>query len=110
MYEGCSLKNKWLDNLVSLVILSSVFEAIRRLFWDEPRNFEPRSDDENDTRAGTPFSRPPRHTSGRAFDTLRIIKRATGPIHSGSSVESGSEPGTLRLQGRHPTTRPPRSH
>ncbi|GBO22361.1 hypothetical protein AVEN_152536-1 [Araneus ventricosus] len=30
------------------------FEATRGLFWDEPRNFESRSDDEDDTRAGTP--------------------------------------------------------
>ncbi|GBM07613.1 hypothetical protein AVEN_230046-1 [Araneus ventricosus] len=37
-----------------------------------------------------------------------MIWRATGPIHGGSSVESGFEPGTLRSQGRGPTTRPPR--
>ncbi|GBN08304.1 hypothetical protein AVEN_90466-1 [Araneus ventricosus] len=29
------------------------------------------------------------------------------PIHGGSSVESGFEPGTLRLQSRDLTTRPP---
>ncbi|GBO34291.1 hypothetical protein AVEN_32896-1 [Araneus ventricosus] len=38
----------------SLVILTSSFEATRGLFWDGPRNFEPWSDDEDDTRAGTP--------------------------------------------------------
>ncbi|GBN61340.1 hypothetical protein AVEN_265253-1, partial [Araneus ventricosus] len=38
----------------SLVILTSRFEATRGLFWDGPRNFEPRSDDEDDTCAGTP--------------------------------------------------------
>ncbi|GBM00423.1 hypothetical protein AVEN_179232-1 [Araneus ventricosus] len=32
----------------------SQFEATRGLFWDRPPNFEPRSDDEDDTRAGTP--------------------------------------------------------
>ncbi|GBN83449.1 hypothetical protein AVEN_92868-1 [Araneus ventricosus] len=32
----------------SLVILTSRFEATRGLFWDGPRNFEPRSDDESD--------------------------------------------------------------
>ncbi|GBM10226.1 hypothetical protein AVEN_177494-1 [Araneus ventricosus] len=32
-----------------LVILTSRFEATRGLFWDGPRNFEPRSDDEDDT-------------------------------------------------------------
>ncbi|GBM74784.1 hypothetical protein AVEN_38714-1 [Araneus ventricosus] len=35
-----------------LVILTSRFEATRGLFWDDPRNFEPRSED--DTTAGTP--------------------------------------------------------
>ncbi|GBM50111.1 hypothetical protein AVEN_185497-1 [Araneus ventricosus] len=31
---------------ISLVILTSRFEATRGLFWDGRRNFEPRSDDE----------------------------------------------------------------
>ncbi|GBN92175.1 hypothetical protein AVEN_261977-1 [Araneus ventricosus] len=35
-------------------ILTSRFEATRGLFWDGPRNFEPLSDDEDDTRAVTP--------------------------------------------------------
>ncbi|GBM45117.1 hypothetical protein AVEN_233478-1 [Araneus ventricosus] len=50
---------------------------------------------------------------------LRMIWRATGPIHGGSSVESGFaedppcmglgfEPGILRAQGRCLATRPPR--
>ncbi|GBO45845.1 hypothetical protein AVEN_164697-1 [Araneus ventricosus] len=39
---------------------------------------------------------------------LRMIWRATGPIHGGSSVESGLEPGALRFQSRDLTTRPPR--
>ncbi|GBM79402.1 hypothetical protein AVEN_185437-1 [Araneus ventricosus] len=33
-----------------------------------------------------------------------MIQRATGPIHDGSSTESGFEPGTLRPQGRDLTT------
>ncbi|GBM13261.1 hypothetical protein AVEN_164340-1 [Araneus ventricosus] len=37
-----------------LVILTSRFEATQGLFWDGLCNFEPRSDDEDDTRAGTP--------------------------------------------------------
>ncbi|GBN59545.1 hypothetical protein AVEN_209380-1 [Araneus ventricosus] len=37
-----------------------------------------------------------------------MIWRATGPIHGGSSVESGFEPATLRSRGRDLTTRPPR--
>ncbi|GBM43002.1 hypothetical protein AVEN_88604-1 [Araneus ventricosus] len=36
---------------------------------------------------------------------LRMIWRAAVPIHSGSSVESVFEPGTLRPQGRDTTTR-----
>ncbi|GBN22023.1 hypothetical protein AVEN_211334-1 [Araneus ventricosus] len=33
------------------------------------------------------------HTSGRTFDPLRMIQRVTGPIHGGSSEESGFQPG-----------------
>ncbi|GBO35780.1 hypothetical protein AVEN_199554-1 [Araneus ventricosus] len=39
---------------------------------------------------------------------LRMVQRAAGPIHGGSSVESGFEPGALRPQGRDLATRPPR--
>ncbi|GBM80213.1 hypothetical protein AVEN_203725-1 [Araneus ventricosus] len=38
---------------------------------------------------------------------LRMILRATGPIHVGSSVESGFESGALPPQSRNLTTRPP---
>ncbi|GBN04046.1 hypothetical protein AVEN_220255-1 [Araneus ventricosus] len=41
---------------MSLVRLTSRFEATRGLFRDGPRNFEPRSDAEDDTWAGTPSS------------------------------------------------------
>ncbi|GBN30195.1 hypothetical protein AVEN_226539-1 [Araneus ventricosus] len=41
--------------------------------------------------------------------SLRMIWRAAGPIHGGSSVESGFEPGAFRPQSRDLTTRPPRS-
>ncbi|GBM10856.1 hypothetical protein AVEN_42116-1 [Araneus ventricosus] len=37
-----------------------------------------------------------------------MILRATGPIHGGSSVESGLGPGALRPQGPDLTIRPPR--
>ncbi|GBN34770.1 hypothetical protein AVEN_209528-1 [Araneus ventricosus] len=37
---------------------------------------------------------------------LRMIWRATGPIHGGSSMESGFEPGTLWPKSRDLTTRP----
>ncbi|GBN96215.1 hypothetical protein AVEN_116034-1 [Araneus ventricosus] len=38
----------------SLVTLTSTFEATRELFWDGPRYFELRSNEEDDTSAGTP--------------------------------------------------------
>ncbi|GBO13300.1 hypothetical protein AVEN_18908-1 [Araneus ventricosus] len=47
-----------------------------------------------------PPSKLPHHTSGRTFDPLRMISSETGPIHDGSSVESGIEPGSLRFRGR----------
>ncbi|GBN59279.1 hypothetical protein AVEN_201957-1, partial [Araneus ventricosus] len=37
-----------------------------------------------------------------------MIQRATGPIHSGPSLESGFEPETIQPQSRDLTTRPPR--
>ncbi|GBL85747.1 hypothetical protein AVEN_193192-1 [Araneus ventricosus] len=43
-----------LCNGFGLVILTSRFEATRGLFCDGPRNFEPWSDNEDDTSAGTP--------------------------------------------------------
>ncbi|GBN30194.1 hypothetical protein AVEN_124322-1 [Araneus ventricosus] len=46
-------------------------------------------------------------TGGR-LATAPCMGRATGPIHGGSSVESGFEPATLRSRGRDLTTRPPR--
>ncbi|GBM09072.1 hypothetical protein AVEN_87682-1 [Araneus ventricosus] len=51
----------------------------------------------------TPELAPPLQTS----EPLRMIQRTTGPIHVGSSVESGFEPASLR-SGRDLTTRPPR--
>ncbi|GBM76441.1 hypothetical protein AVEN_2089-1 [Araneus ventricosus] len=47
----------WMANYSTLKVqvrLTSRFEATQRLFRDEPRNFEPLSDDEDDTQAGTP--------------------------------------------------------
>ncbi|GBM13573.1 hypothetical protein AVEN_123986-1 [Araneus ventricosus] len=38
-----------LDVFTRLVVLTSRFEATRGLFWDGPSDFEPRSDDEDDT-------------------------------------------------------------
>ncbi|GFY35210.1 hypothetical protein TNCV_5045841 [Trichonephila clavipes] len=41
-----------------------------KAFGDEPRNFEPRSTDEDDTRAGT--TSPNFHTNGRTFEHQQI--------------------------------------
>ncbi|GBN25947.1 hypothetical protein AVEN_273348-1 [Araneus ventricosus] len=60
----------------------------------------------------TPELAPPLQASAphqlQAVWPLRMIWRATGPIHGGSSVESGFEPGTFRSQGRDLTITPPR--
>ncbi|GBM37437.1 hypothetical protein AVEN_221574-1 [Araneus ventricosus] len=46
------------------------------LFWDGPRNFEPLSDEEDDTSAGTPspnfYSIPLRHTADSRDERLRF--------------------------------------
>ncbi|GBL71966.1 hypothetical protein AVEN_115011-1 [Araneus ventricosus] len=55
--EWCNIPQDQIDNLIlsmprrsiSLVILTSRFEATQGLFWDGPCNFEPRSDDEDGT-------------------------------------------------------------
>ncbi|GBM08669.1 hypothetical protein AVEN_52754-1 [Araneus ventricosus] len=60
----------------SLVILKSRFEATRGLFWDGPRNFEPRSHDKDYTRAGTlplSFRTPP--AGKRLATTITVIGR-----------------------------------
>ncbi|GBM43032.1 hypothetical protein AVEN_215166-1 [Araneus ventricosus] len=54
---------------LGLGILTSRFEATRGLFWGGPRNFEPRSDDEDGVWAGTFLARLPRRTSGGRLAT-----------------------------------------
>ncbi|GBO03296.1 hypothetical protein AVEN_39676-1 [Araneus ventricosus] len=88
----------------SLVILTSHFKSTRDLFWDGPRNFEQWSDDEHSACARIPS--PNFRASGRTFDPLRMIWRAAGSIHDGSSVESGFEPETLWQRSRHLNSRP----
>ncbi|GBM00937.1 hypothetical protein AVEN_151392-1 [Araneus ventricosus] len=85
------MKLKWLNGTVSLVSrriksagtttasqllvkLTSRFEATRGLFWGGPRNFQHRSDDEDDTLVGTPspnFHATP--TRGRLATTYDLI-------------------------------------
>ncbi|GBN87035.1 hypothetical protein AVEN_242935-1 [Araneus ventricosus] len=90
----------------SLVLLMFRFEATWQLFWDEHRNFEPRSDDEDDIGSCSFLSKLPWHTRWDIWPPtcgLACSRPNTRWISSGSF-----EPGTLRLRGRHPTTRPPR--
>ncbi|GBM50046.1 hypothetical protein AVEN_172927-1 [Araneus ventricosus] len=47
-------------------------------------------------------------TGGRLATTYDL--ECSRPIHGGSSVESGFEPGTLRPQSRDLTSRPPQPH
>ncbi|GBM54495.1 hypothetical protein AVEN_189529-1 [Araneus ventricosus] len=84
------------------VRLTSRFEATRGLFRDGPRNFEPRSDDEDDTLAGNPFSKFPLHTDRRrlatAYDSVQ-----QAPYSADLQWNRVSK---LRVRGRDLTTRP----
>ncbi|GBM79195.1 hypothetical protein AVEN_196555-1 [Araneus ventricosus] len=53
------------------------------------------------------FSELPHHTSGRTFGPDGFNEHQTS-LHSVLLVESGFEPGTLRLQSQYLITRPPR--
>ncbi|GBL92757.1 hypothetical protein AVEN_213694-1 [Araneus ventricosus] len=54
---------------LGLVILTIRFAATRGLFWDGPRNFEPRSDDEDDTPSPNFHATP---TGGRLATTYDL--------------------------------------
>ncbi|GBM80018.1 hypothetical protein AVEN_203781-1 [Araneus ventricosus] len=93
----------------SLVILTPRFEATRGLFWDGPRHFEPRADDEDDAWAGTPRSNLPHQSMGERLATtydLMCNRPHTRRIFSGIGFRTWN----LRLQSRDVTIRPPRPH
>ncbi|GBO15074.1 hypothetical protein AVEN_189380-1 [Araneus ventricosus] len=51
------------------ITLMSRFQATLRLFWDGPRNFEPQSDDEGNTRASPNIcTTPPRERLAATYD------------------------------------------
>ncbi|GBM82761.1 hypothetical protein AVEN_272318-1 [Araneus ventricosus] len=79
----------------SLVILTSRFESTRGLFWDGPRNFHPRSDDEDDTRAGTPspnfHATPTRRRLATTYD-LTCNRPHTRQIFSGIGFRTWNPP------------------
>ncbi|GBL84706.1 hypothetical protein AVEN_191151-1 [Araneus ventricosus] len=94
----------WIFSLV-LVLLISRFEATRGLFWDGSRNFEPRSEDEDDTRAGTPstsFHATP--TGGRLVTTYDIA--CSRPHTRRIFSEIGFRAWSPLAHSRDPTTRP----
>ncbi|GBM21467.1 hypothetical protein AVEN_161074-1 [Araneus ventricosus] len=57
---------------VSLVILTSSFEATRGLFCDGPRNFNRGQMTRTTPELESPLSNLPHHTSERTFDPLRM--------------------------------------
>ncbi|GFY10174.1 hypothetical protein TNCV_2628531 [Trichonephila clavipes] len=67
-----------------------------KAIYDGSLNFESRSSDQDDTRAGSSFS-PNYHTNGR---TLRLVRFNVHllSLHDGSSVSLGLETVTLRPQ------------
>ncbi|GBL74040.1 hypothetical protein AVEN_56235-1, partial [Araneus ventricosus] len=78
-----------------MVILASRFEAARGLFSKELRNFEPISDDEDDTLADTPFSNfHITSAKGRLTHDVRFnVHQAQ--MHGLPSMEPSFEPANL---------------
>ncbi|GBN61477.1 hypothetical protein AVEN_263400-1 [Araneus ventricosus] len=94
---------------ISLAMLTSRFEATRGFFWDGPRNFEPRSDD--DTWAGAlPLqASTPRRRGDSGLHTRRIFSGIGFPPNqesSGLKTETlplghrGLKPFALRVTSR----------
>ncbi|GBM51229.1 40S ribosomal protein S3a [Araneus ventricosus] len=81
------------------IILTSHFESPRGLFWDEPRNFEQRSDDV-DEHLGWYHPLYATAPLDARFSVHQVL------IDGGSSVESDFEPGTLWLRSLDLITRP----
>ncbi|GBO02813.1 hypothetical protein AVEN_5370-1 [Araneus ventricosus] len=82
------------------------FRSSTKLFLGVSRNSELGSDGEDDISADSP-SPTFRTTPGEGVWSLGMIWLATGPIHDGSSVESGFEPEALLPRSRGLATRPP---
>ncbi|GBO25273.1 hypothetical protein AVEN_19926-1, partial [Araneus ventricosus] len=91
----------YLDNLCNV---TSRFEVTPWLFYDGPRNFEPRLDYEDDTSAVTFLSTLQHHTT-RTFDS-RQAERAPGQQARRIFGGIGFLPGNLSLRSRDLTTRP----
>ncbi|GBM60227.1 hypothetical protein AVEN_47898-1 [Araneus ventricosus] len=90
----------------SLVILTSHFEATRGLLWDRPRNFEPRSDDEDVNWAGTPSSNFRATPTGGRLASKYNLAWLTWQICSGIWFRTWNP----QPQSRDLSTRPPLPH
>ncbi|GBN94134.1 hypothetical protein AVEN_56085-1 [Araneus ventricosus] len=93
-------------HLIQFIYNKVRFVATQGPFWDGPRNFEPRSDDEDDTELA-----PPLQTSGphQLEDFWRRGKwRVPVPLTRQFFDGSGFEPGNLQPRGRNLNTRSPR--
>ncbi|GBM46984.1 hypothetical protein AVEN_217286-1 [Araneus ventricosus] len=76
---------------VNVSYINVPLSSSTRAFWDEPRNFEPRTDDDYVTRVGTPS--PSFHITPTG--SVWLLR-----LHGRSSVESGFEHGTLHRRSR----------
>ncbi|GFW82354.1 hypothetical protein TNCV_3818351 [Trichonephila clavipes] len=72
--------------LIDRLNINVALFSYTRAFGDRPRNFEPWSSDEDDTRAGTPS--PNYHTNGRRFQ-LSTDLTCIAALHGGSLVVLG---------------------
>ncbi|GBN14367.1 hypothetical protein AVEN_275143-1 [Araneus ventricosus] len=82
-------------------------EATRRLFGDGRCNFEPCSDDGDDTGDGAPTSPNFRAAPG-VYQRVRMIVMPRPRMHSRSSAEANFDPGALWLGGQYVTIKPSR--
>ncbi|GBO22799.1 hypothetical protein AVEN_29626-1 [Araneus ventricosus] len=73
---------------IDVIFVTSRFEATRGLFWVGPRHFEPQSDAEEDTRAGTPSPNFRTTSAGGHMSPTDQMHQTS--LHGGSSVEWGS--------------------
>ncbi|GFV82275.1 hypothetical protein TNCV_3219871 [Trichonephila clavipes] len=69
-----------------------------RAFGDEPRNFEPWSSDEDDTRAGTPLltTTPHQREDVSALDRFNVHRSPTQWVLSGTGLKLVIRPATIR--------------
>ncbi|GBM98913.1 hypothetical protein AVEN_58185-1 [Araneus ventricosus] len=108
-----NLFSKTLAVEISLVLLASRFERIRMLFWTGPLNFELRTDDKDDTRAGIPLSKLPHETNGKLGSGGLCCTTLTGGRLAPRCDLTCNRPHTRRIFGgiefrswNTPTTKP----